>query len=142
MKFYHGTSEGEISFDECGSYGTCFTDDRFVACEYAECITNGGGFVPEERYEDEEVRVYTVEIDIDEDRIATVEDIEEISDESATAIWEIIDRPDVMDAIESAGFDAVRFEDDSPQGGEHDTVRIVGEVAVDVVGVEILTPQW
>ena len=141
-KFYHGTSEGELSFEDCAKYGTCFATDYHTAAEYAECVTNGGGFIEDELYDEEEVRVYSVEIDIDEDRIATAEDIEEITDEDATAIWEVIDRPDVLDAIESAGFDAIRFKDDSPQGGEHDTLRIVGDVDIEVSEVEILEKMW
>ena len=145
MKFYHGTKEGKVNFGDCAEHGTCFTDDRFIACEYAERFNHEGGeFVPEERYEDEDVRVYTAKIDVDE--IATVEDVEEIIDEEIDfapgAVWEVIDKPEVQDAIAEAGFDAVAYEDDSPTGTPHDTIRIVGDCEVEVIEEEILTPAW
>lgn len=145
MKLYHGTKEGEIDFGGCARYGTCFTDDEFIAAEYAEYNTNGGGMVEEECYDEELVRVYTVKIDVDE-----IADEDEISDIAETAgielsgshIWEDLDRPEVQDAIAAAGYDAVAYEDEAPMGKTHGTIRIVGDCEVEIVDEDILAPAW
>ena len=145
MKFFHGTKEGKVNFGDCARFGTCFTDDRFIAYEYAERVTNGGDFIDEEEYDDEMVRCYTVEIDVE--AIADEDDAREVMkaagiEPAGTHIWEDFDRHQVREAIAEAGFDAVSYDDDSPTGTTHKTIRAVADVDVEIVEEEIMEPGW